>query len=121
MYKYIFWLDITMNDVEFIEILESMQKLLEVPQYVILILDLSILMQLGKVALKILIVTVLKDDINAMIFGIANHILNNDDVGISTKFYQIFYLLPCKCNNFIYFLRLLDIVGDANNLKGQFV
>ena len=78
-------------------------------------------MQFGKVALKIFIIAVLEDYINTMIFGIANHILNNDDVGVSSKFYQVFYLLSCKCNNFIYFLRLLDIAGDANNLKSQFV
>lgn len=121
IHKYIFWLDIPMYDIEFIEILEGVKDLFEVPQNILLFSYPALTIQYPEVIIQILVITILKDEVYPMILGIADHVLNLDDIGVMPQLNQRLDLLPRERYNLIDLLDLLYVVGDADDFESQFV
>lgn len=82
IHKYIFGLDIPMYDIEFIEILEGIKYLFEVPQNILLFSYPALTVQYPEVIIQILVIAIFKDEVYPMILGIADHVLNLDDIGV---------------------------------------
>ena len=98
-----------MDNVVFIKIFKSVQNLFEVLQYVFFTSNLLRSVEMSKITVKIFIIAIFENKVNSLVFGIANNILNLDDIGISS-------LLSCKCHNFLNFLDLPNVARNANNL-----
>lgn len=119
--KYILRFDIPMYDVEFIKILKGIEYLFEVLQYLLFFSDLSLTVKDPEVIIQIFVITILKDEIDPVIFSIADHVLDLDDVGVVPQFYKGFHLLSGEGYYFIDLLDLLYVVGDADDLQGKLI
>lgn len=113
--KYILWFDIPMYDIEFIKILKGIEYLFEVLQYLLFFSDPALTIEYPEIIIQIFVITILKDEIDPMVFSIANYVLNLDDVGVVSQLYEGFDLLACEGYYFIYLLDLLYVVGDADD------
>lgn len=121
IHKYIFRFDIPMYDIEFIEILECIEYLLEVPQDILFLSYPTLTIQYPEVIIQILVIAILQDQVYPMILSIPDDILYLDDIWVMSQPDQRFDLLPCECYNLIDLLDLLNVVGDADDLECQFV
>lgn len=85
-----------------------MQQLFEVEQYLLLGLEQASLPLLSEKALEVLVVAVLQDHIDTVMFSIPNHILQLYYVMVRLQLYHRLYLLPCRRNRVFYSLHLLN-------------
>ena len=82
IHKYIFWFDISMDNIELIEILEGVEDLLEVFQYLLFFPNPTITVEYPEVIIQILVIAILQDQVDPVVLSVAHHVLYLYDVGV---------------------------------------
>lgn len=82
IHEYVLRLDVAMYDIVLIEILEGVKDLLEVSQDILLFSYPALAVKYPEVIIQILVIAVLQNKVDPVIFGITHHVLDFDDVGV---------------------------------------
>jgi hypothetical protein len=117
----VFGFDVAVDDVEFVEVFEGVEDLFEVDQYICFFLYLLLEVEFGEVVVEIFVVAVLEDQVDSAVRGVSDDVLDFDYVGVLAQFDEGLYLLSCERDYLLDLSDFVDVVGDADDLEGQFV